>query len=588
MAEFHFLRPLWLLALPPGLWLIWKLVRSGGIGGRWRTLVDEALQPFVLTGTDVVVRERHTAMLAAMSAWALSTIALAGPTWDRLPVPAVRSEEALVAVLDLSRSMDAVDVEPTRMTRARLKLLSLLERRESGQTGLVVFSAHAFTVAPLTSDVSTIALLVASLTSDIMPSRGSYPEAGLDKAAQLLRQTGLPRGEILLISDSDVSPTSLNVAERLYREGYTVHVLSVGTEDGGPIVVPGGGFLTDDAGQVVVPRVDVSMQRRLAQAGGGRFAQLTADDRDLDYLLSGVVAAAPGLVGADESEMFEIDAWRDQGLWLVLLIVPLVALAFRRGWVVTLAACFLVAQPEAGAQELAWADLWQTRDQQGQTAFDSEEHTRAGELFEDAEWRAAAQFRAEQFAESAATLDGIDTPDANYNRGNALAGDGQIGPAIEAYERALELDPGHEDARYNRELLLQQPQQNQSQSGEGEGDDSQQNDQQSEQQPTTGEPGAEDDPQNAQSGSEQQEEQQLAAEQEEAEQGDPEEIPQGEMPTAGDLEEWEDEQAAEQWLRRIPQDPGGLLRRKFLYQYQRLGVDQDGNYVWPGDEMQPW
>jgi Ca-activated chloride channel family protein len=88
--------------------------------------------------------------------------------------------------------MDAVDVEPTRLTRARLKLLSLLEGREAGQTGLVVFSAHAFTVAPLTTDVDTIALLVASLSSDIMPSRGSYPESGLDKAAQLLRQTGYP------------------------------------------------------------------------------------------------------------------------------------------------------------------------------------------------------------------------------------------------------------------------------------------------------------------------------------------------------------------------------------------------------------
>ncbi len=588
MAEFHFLRPLWLLALPAGLWLIWRLVRSGGFGGRWRAIVDEALQPYVLTGSGVAVRERQTVMLAAMAAWVLASVALAGPTWDRLPVPAVRSEEALVVVLDLSRSMDAVDVEPTRLTRARLKLLSLLEGRDAGQTGLVVFSAHAFTVAPLTTDVDTIALLVASLSSDIMPSRGSYPESGLDKAAQLLRQTGLPRGEILLITDSEVSPTSINVAERIYREGYTVNVLSVGSADGGPIVEPGGGFLTDDVGQVVVPRVDNDMLARLARAGGGRFASLTADDRDLEFLLSGTVAGEGDAAGSGESELFEIDSWRDQGLWLVLLIVPLVALAFRRGWVVVIAVCFVVPVPEARAQEFAWSDLWQTRDQQAQQAFNAEEHDRARELFENREWRAAAQFRAQDFAASADTLEGLDTPTAHYNRGNALAGAGQISPAIEAYERALELDPEHEDARYNRDLLLQQPQQNQSQSGEGEGDDSEQNDQQSEQQPTTGEPSEQDQPQNAQNSDQESEQQQLAAEQDDSEQADPEEIPQGEMPTAGELEEWEDEQAAEQWLRRIPQDPGGLLRRKFLYQYQRLGVDQDGNYVWPGDELQPW
>ena len=588
MAEFHFLRPLWLIALPIGLWLIWRLVRSGGFGGRWRSIVDEALQPYVLTGTSVAVRERHTAMLAAMAAWVLATVALAGPTWDRLPVPAVRSEEALVVVLDLSRSMDAVDVEPTRLTRARLKLLSLLERREAGQTGLVVFSAHAFTVAPLTTDVDTISLLVASLSSDIMPSRGSFPEAGLDKAAQLLRQTGLPRGEILLMTDSEVSPTSINVAERIYREGYSVNVLSVGSVDGGPIVEPGGGFLTDDTGQVVVPRVDTDMLARLAQAGGGRFASLTADDRDLDYLLSGTVAGAGGDAGSGEAELFEIDSWRDQGLWLVLLIIPFVALAFRRGWVVAFAVCFVIPVPEAQSQDLVWADLWKTRDQQGQQAFDVEQHERASALFDNREWRAAAQFRAEQFAESAETLEGLDTPEAHYNRGNALAGAGQISPAIEAYERALELDPEHEDARFNRDLLLEQPEQNQAQSGEGEGDNSEQNDQQSEQQPTTGEPSEQDQQQNAQNSDQDLEQQQLAAEQSDSEQAEQEEIPQGEMPTAGELEEWEDEQAAEQWLRRIPQDPGGLLRRKFLYQYQRLGVDQDGNYVWPGDELQPW
>ncbi|MCH2669477.1 MAG: hypothetical protein MK009_06445, partial [Gammaproteobacteria bacterium] len=68
------------------------------------------------------------------------------------------------------------------MARAKLKLLSLLERRASGQTGLIVFSAHAFTVSPLTADTETITALVSSLTSDIMPSRGSYPEAGVNRA----------------------------------------------------------------------------------------------------------------------------------------------------------------------------------------------------------------------------------------------------------------------------------------------------------------------------------------------------------------------------------------------------------------------
>ena len=586
MAEFHFLRPWWLLVLPFGLWLSWQLTKSGTLASRWRAFVDEALQPYVLTGSRMVFRERRTVLIAAILAWLLTTFALAGPTWERLPAPTVRSDEALVVVLDLSRSMDAVDVEPSRLARAKFKLLALLARRESGQTGLVVFSAHAFTVAPLTSDVRTIALLVASLSSDIMPSRGSYPEAGLQKAAQLLRQTGLVRGEILVITDAEVSPTSLSIAQDLYREGYTVHVLGVGTADGGPIVDPGGGFLTDRTGQVVIPRLNSALLQRLANRGGGRFATLTADDRDLDHLLPPSLSVANGVDDSESTGSYEIIAWRDQGLWLVLLLIPIAALAFRRGWVVVWVVWFALPMPQAHA--LTWADLWQTRDQQGQEAFQAEDHERAAELFENRSWRAAAQFRAGDYQGSAATLDGLETPDGQYNRANALVGDGQIDVAIAAYNLALEMDPEHEDARYNRDLLLQQQPQSQSDPDDSDGEESEENQSESSPQPPNAESAENDRSDDAQAPEQEQSDQPSAAEQAAAEQALAQEPPQGELPTAGELEEWADEQAAEQWLRRIPQDPGGLLRRKFLYQYQRLGIDQDGNFVWPGDEQQPW
>ncbi len=586
MADFHFLRPWWLLVLPFGVWLSWQLTRSGTLGSRWREFIDEVLQSYVLTGSSMLFRERRTVLIAAMLAWLLTTFALAGPTWERLPAPTVRSDEALVVVLDLSRSMDAVDIEPSRLARAKFKLLALLERRESGQTGLVVFSAHAFTVAPLTSDVRTIALLVASLSSDIMPSRGSYPEAGLRKAAQLLRQTGLVRGEIVLITDAQVSPASLSIAQDLYREGYTVHVLAVGTADGGPIVEPGGGFLTDQTGRVVVPRLDSSLLQRLANRGGGRFATLTVDDRDLDYLLPPSLSVAGDVADPGTTDPYQIIAWRDRGLWLVLFLVPIVALAFRRGWVVVWAAWFVLPMPQAHA--LTWADLWQTRDQQGREAFRAEDHERAAELFKEPSWRAAAQFRAGDYQESAATLDGLETADAQYNRGNALTGTGQIDLAIAAYHLALEMDPEHEDARYNRDLLLQQPPQSQSDPGDSDGEDSAENQAESSPQPPNAESAENDQSEDAQAPDQEQTGQPSSAEQAAAEQALAQEPPQGELPTAGELEEWADEQAAEQWLRRIPQDPGGLLRRKFLYQYQRLGIDQDGNFVWPGDEQQPW
>ena len=584
MAEFHFVRPFWLLLLPLGIWLVWRLARGSARAGRWQTWVDEALQPLVLTAADSALRGKRWLLTGAATACAVAILALAGPTWERMPVPALRSSEALVVVLDLSRSMDAGDVEPSRLERAKLKLLSLLQRRDSGQTGLVVFSAHAFTVTPLTTDTRTIAALVSSLSSDIMPSRGSYPEAGINRAAQLLRQAAASRGEILLVSDTAVSPAAMELARELRSQGMTLNVMSVGTAQGGPIPQAGGGFLADGRGQVVVNRVDLAALQRLAEAGGGRFSGLTPDDRDLDRLFTG--ASSPSGVLGDDGEELRTEIWRDQGVWLVLVLLPLLALSFRRGWVVVWVAMLILPGQRAEAQ--TWADLWKRPDQQGQMAFEAEDHERAGELFEDSAWRAAAQYRAGQYESSAETLATAQTADGHYNRGNALARAGSIAEAIEAYDQALEVDPEHEDALFNRDLLMQQPpQQSQSDSGEegesGDGSDSRQSAQSQGSDQSDSSPGEESESQSAQ-GSDEGEEQQQSASAEP--QGEP---PEGEpVPSPGDLEEWASEQAAEQWLRRIPEDPGGLLRRKFLYQYQRLGVDQDGNYVWPGDEEQPW
>ena len=584
MAEFHFVRPFWLLLLPLGIWLVWRLARGSASAGRWQTWVDEALQPLVLTAADSALRGKRWLLTGAATACAVAILALAGPTWERMPVPALRSSEALVVVLDLSRSMDAGDVEPSRLERAKLKLLSLLQRRDSGQTGLVVFSAHAFTVTPLTTDTRTIAALVSSLSSDIMPSRGSYPEAGINRAAQLLRQAAASRGEILLVSDSAVSPAAIEMARELRSEGMILHVMAVGTAQGGPIPQAGGGFLADGRGQVVVNRVDLAALQRLAEAGGGQFSGLTPDDRDLDRLFSG--ASSPSGVLGDDGEELRTEIWRDQGVWLVLVLLPLLALSFRRGWVVVWVAMLILPGQRAEAQ--TWADLWKRPDQQGQMAFEAEDHERAGELFEDPAWRAAAQYRAGQYESSAETLATAQTADGHYNRGNALARAGSIAEAIEAYDQALEVDPEHEDALFNRDLLMQQPpQQSQSDSGEegesGDGSDSRQSAQSQGSDQSDSSPGEESESQSAQGSDEGEEQQQSAS----AEPQD--EPPEGEpVPSPGDLEEWASEQAAEQWLRRIPEDPGGLLRRKFLYQYQRLGVDQDGNYVWPGDEEQPW
>jgi Ca-activated chloride channel homolog len=609
VADFHFLRPWWLALLPVAMWLIWQLVRGRASGGGWRTLVDAPLREHVLAEPETL-RDSRWPLLALLACGALALVALAGPAWERLPVPAYRSEEALVVALDLSRSMDAGDVEPSRIARARLKVLDLLERRTAGQTALVVFSTHAFTVTPLTTDTRTISSLVGAVSTSIMPTQGSSLASGLGKAAALLRQTGLHTGDVLAITDADVGAADVELAGKLRAEGFKVSVLAVGTEQGAPIPRAEGGFVTDSQGTVVVPQLDVSGLQRVASAGGGRFARLAPDDRDLAALFS--PATLPGAASlASEGEQQKADIWRDRGGWLALALLPLLALSFRRGWIAAWFVIFLLPAPRAHAFD--WSSLWQRPDQRGYEALQEQQNERAAQLFEDPQWRSAAQYRAAKFADSATSLAGVDTTEGNYNRGNALAKAGQLEDAIAAYDRALELDPQHADAAYNRDLVKDyldkhpppqkqdQPQgggeqkQNPNQDRQGKSSGSKGDDEQSSQQAQSRgdqaqeqsrgdskEGSGQDSPSQPQPGDEEKDGQQQAAN----ELGQQPE--QGRAAESKDAEHWADEQAAEQWLRRIPQDPGGLLRRKFLYQYQRLGVDQDGKSVANDSQVKPW
>ncbi|MEO0997541.1 MAG: VWA domain-containing protein [Pseudomonadota bacterium] len=616
-AEFHFLRPGWLALLALVPLLVWVTWRRGGAGGRWADVVAPALREYVLVRRVVERRGRLLPWVAGLSL-ALGSLALAGPAWERQTETLYRGDDALVVALDLSRSMDVADVAPSRLTRAKLKLLDLLERRNDGQTGLIVYSANAFTVVPLTNDNDTIAALVNSLSTDIMPSRGSYPASALRKAAALLEQSGAVRGRVLLVTDGGYSEAAAAAARQLNEAGYPVSVLGVGTVQGGPVPMPGGGFETMRDGKVAIARLQQGDLTRLAYAGGGRYSSLTSDGSDIDRLIG--ASAGSAVRGRDGDGGFgqTVEVWRDQGPWLVLALLPLAALLFRRGFVLSVAGMLVAAPPQAFANPAA--DWFLTPDQQGAQALDDGDAAAAAELFDDPEWRAAALYRAQRYGESAAALADIDAVEAHYNRGNALARSGDFDAAIAAYEAALALAPEHADARYNKALLERERDRQNDSGGQGQGGDSsesggEEGDRQSaggqdadgdqgddgdpgrpdERRPDgsdTGDGSSADSDGEARSGDSEAEQiealRQALAEQAGQQNGDDEQPASSAAMSAEARAEQEREEAIDQWLRRVPDDPGGLLRRKFRDQYRRLGRDQDGNSLWPDNEEEPW
>jgi len=464
-----------------------------------------------------------------------------------------------------------------------------------------VYSANAFTVTPLTTDNDTIAALVNSLGTEIMPSRGSFPEVAIVKGKQLLDQAGAGFGEVLLITDGGSSPAADDAARDLKSSGYSLSVLGVGTTQGAPIPRASGGFVTDNRGQIAVPRLEERGLRSLAGIGGGRYARISTDDRDLDTLLSGEVSGGAAI----GENSLSTDRWREEGPWLLLLLLPLAALAFRRGWVLV-ALIFIVPLPQP-AHAASWEDLWLSKDQQAVKALEAGNPGDAAALFENPDWQAVADYRAGDYAGSAKVFaENSDTRNL-YNLANAMALQGELDSAIDTYEQVLEIEPGNEDASYNLELVKsikdqqEQEQQNQGddqQSTENPGGEGEESDSESQpdQQGEEGESQSEGEPQEGDPSDSQEEmsEEDMKALQEElqraAEEAEPGEAPQqmSEAELAELRQQQEQEQAMEQWLRRIPDDPGGLLRRKFRHQYQRSGKDQDGNSIWPDNEVQPW
>ena len=596
LQDFHFLRPWWLLGAIPALLLTMRWARRRAAGAHWEGAVEPSLLAVLLEPAGSS-RQRGIAWAAAMALLA-GAIGLAGPAWERLPQPVERKADALILLFDLSLSMLAQDLKPSRLDRAKHKVADVLRRREEGFTALIAYAGDAHVVAPLTDDTRTIENLLAALHPAMMPVLGSQPASALELAGELFANAGIEQGRILLLTDGIDRIAEL--AEFSDRR-FPLSILGIGTPQGGAIPLDAAGrpgeFLRTEQGALIRATLDAERLAALAELCQGRYRTAGLDDADIGHLL------ATPLPRKDETQEVEreFDAWADAGYWAALGLLPFVLLGFRRGLLAGLALCLLPLPALAGL----WDDLWQRRDLQALQALQDGQPMAAAELFEDARWRSAANYRGENYrraAEGWAERAGGEAalPDDHYNLGNALAQLGDYQKAIAAYQQALALSPEHEDAAFNKTLLEQlmeeqqqsQQQQQEQQSGElqegdeaqdssapqenGEpqqgakpqsGDESQGGDQDSPQgQPQAGqEPLAQPPPDQSQS----QEEPGEAAQEalpEQAERG--EEPPPAPTPETPDETVLRDEQldALEQWLRRVPDDPGGLLQRKFRHE----------------------
>lgn len=417
---FHFLRPVWLLLLPV-VGLLWYIARPRPKQDRHDTPhiaphLAEALQ----VGSNT--RRRVQPIDSVMLCLSLLALSAAGPSWSRIPNPLIAETAPLVVALKVTPSMEEADLAPSRLDRARFKILDLIAARAGGRTALVAYAGTAHRVAPLTEDPDILRPLLQGLNPKVMPVEGDDAAAALDMAREILKVAETP-GAILFVLD-DLDPATVAA------------------------------FTKDDPAQppvamlVAVPSGQIPAQ--IAGLSGVSAVGLTADDRDITQIERQLTSTQQAAQMDDE----RLD-WDDRG-WLLLWPAAFIALLwFRRGWTMrwgTTLAVITTLQMPGSAQADGWQDWFLTPDQQGQIAFRNKEFAQAADLFTDPMWKGHALLRAGRYEEAAEVFTGLESAEAAFSEGLARIGNREYRAGARAFEAALDRQPAFPAAAKNAEI----------------------------------------------------------------------------------------------------------------------------------------
>jgi Ca-activated chloride channel homolog len=449
-AAFHFLRPqwLWLLLVVPVIYLAHHFHED--VFARWKRYIDPELLKHLIVSQRKGWRFRPIHAICLLIV--LGVVAVAGPTWKREQPPFTEDKAPLVIALDLSQTMDAIDLDPSRIERVKLKLRDLLKVRNGGRTALFVYAGSTHLVLPFTTDAGLFDLYLTSLSTILMPIKGKDTAGALHAIDAYLKDEPVP-GTILFVSDG-IEPAAISAFRQFTSpedNQQDILVMGVGTSAGGPVRVSKSTFATDSLGRRIYSKLDVNALRSLSKIGIDATT-LTLNDDDIHWIQRHVQHHLQAVQQRNSKTR-----WIDEGYWLTIPIALLALLWFRKGWTVrwtsaALAAVIIVPAP-VDQSAFSWMDLWLTPDQQGRYYYEHGDYQKAAQRFEDPMWKGLALARIGDYesALNAFALD--DSAEAWYNQANALAQMRKYPEAIHAYDQALARRHPWPEAAENRTLV---------------------------------------------------------------------------------------------------------------------------------------
>lgn len=311
LAQFHFLRPWWLLAIIPLYLFMRYVVTSEDSLSQWQKhMSDKMIYHLAIKEQQ---KRRITPRKLFMTFSVISTLVMAGPTWQQQPTPFFTDESVLIIGLDVSESMNNADVQPSRLLRAKQKINELLEKRGDAKTALIAYAGSAHVAMPITKDKEMIRHFLDILETEIMPSAGKLPQSVLPSAESLLSQVKAP-STVLLLTDQTNQLAITGFQNLLADTPHQLVVWAIGEN-------PDSG-LASSAG--LSPN-ELDMLSELANAGKGTMVPFTHNSDDVDVVIRSLNNT---LQNVEDSSL----PWFDAGYLLLFLLIPLQALWFRKGW----------------------------------------------------------------------------------------------------------------------------------------------------------------------------------------------------------------------------------------------------------------
>jgi len=417
LSQFHFLRPWWLVTFIP-LGVIFYL--------RWQMSSDKSRFAFFPQHLRTALTVNHSGwtnqlpLKMLMLLLSLSVLICAGPAWQRQASPFGEDSASLMILLDNSESMQQKDVAPSRLERAKHKIIDLSNLRAGGRTGLMVFAGSAHVAMPLTKDNQVIFPYLSALKPDVMPVVGKAAQTALPL---LEKQIEPDIGNTVLLVTDGVDDTTMAEFERYFASNpYQLLILAVGNSNA-----------------VADSPLDMNSLQNLASRTNGKVFELTVDSSDVEHLNNQIERFM--LINSDSSM-----PWQDEGYRLLYPLVLLMLLWFRKGWLVKWSLVLVVSMPLVSHNAMAeivkteaqsevsleqvtvwqtatqwWMDLWLTPDQQAQRLFNRGDYKQAAGHYRTPLDKGIAYYYASEFKLAHSAFMQDNTPLGLYYAASALA-----------------------------------------------------------------------------------------------------------------------------------------------------------------------